>query len=75
VGSAVADAVARRTFDTAALEAWRTNRRGRTDPWRLGRTPVLRSDGLAFFRAKAAGLLDGEALLYRALRRGPWRRT
>jgi peptidoglycan/xylan/chitin deacetylase (PgdA/CDA1 family) len=75
VGSAVADAVARRTFDTAALEAWRTNRRGRTDPWRLGRTPVLRSDGLAFFRAKTAGLLDGEALLYRALRRGPWRRT
>jgi peptidoglycan/xylan/chitin deacetylase (PgdA/CDA1 family) len=74
VGSAGADRAARRTFRSAALDAWRTNRHGRIDPHRLGRTPVLRSDG-AFFRAKARGYLDGEALLYRALRRGPWGRS
>lgn len=72
VGSPAADRVARRLFDTAALRAWRTNRPGRTDAYRLGRTPVLRSDGSFFFRAKVRGLLDGEALAYRLLRRGPW---
>jgi len=72
-GSEDADRAARRLFRTAALHAWRTNRAGRTDPHRLGRTPVLRSDGHAFFRAKARGMLDGEAWVYRALRRGPWR--
>ena len=74
VGSREADAVARRLFDSAALDAWRTNRAGRVDPHRLGRTPVLRSDGTRFFRAKARGWLDAEALAYRALGRGPWAR-
>ena len=74
VGSLGTDRVVRRLFDTAALDAWRTNRQGTIDPWRLGRTPILRSDGLAFFRAKVQGRLDGEALIYRALGRGPWRR-
>jgi peptidoglycan/xylan/chitin deacetylase (PgdA/CDA1 family) len=75
VAGAAADRVARRLFATAALDAWRTNRRGQIDPHRLGRTPVLASDGFTFFRAKVRGLLDAEALLYRALRRGPWRRA
>jgi peptidoglycan/xylan/chitin deacetylase (PgdA/CDA1 family) len=74
VGSPAADRVARSLFDTAALHAWRTNRRGRIDRYRLGRTPVLRSDGPMFFRAKVRGLLNAEALAYRALRRGPWGR-
>jgi peptidoglycan/xylan/chitin deacetylase (PgdA/CDA1 family) len=74
VGSPAADRVARRLFDSAALDAWRINRAGATDPFRLGRTPVLASDGLAFFRAKVQGRLDGEALAYRLLGRGPWRR-
>jgi hypothetical protein len=74
VGSAAADRLARELFDSAALDAWRTNRAGTTDPWRLGRTPLLASDGLAFFRAKLQGRLDGEALAYRLLGRGPWRR-
>jgi peptidoglycan/xylan/chitin deacetylase (PgdA/CDA1 family) len=73
VGSPEADRAARRLFRSAALDAWRTNRAGRIDPYRLGRTPVLRSDG-ALFRAKARGYLDGEAWLYRALGRGPWGR-
>lgn len=74
VGSPVADRLARKLFDSAALDAWRTNRAGSTDPWRLGRTPLLASDGLAFFKAKLQGRLDGEALAYRLLGRGPWRR-
>jgi len=73
IGSAAADRAARRTFETAALNAWRTNRRERIDPYRLGRMPILRSDGPFFFRAKVGGRLDAEALAYRALRRGPWR--
>jgi glycosyltransferase involved in cell wall biosynthesis/peptidoglycan/xylan/chitin deacetylase (PgdA/CDA1 family)/ribosomal protein S18 acetylase RimI-like enzyme len=72
VASPTADLLARELFDSAALDAWRTNRAGAIDPWRLGRVPVLRSDGLAFFRAKARGRLDGEALAYRLLGRGPW---
>jgi peptidoglycan/xylan/chitin deacetylase (PgdA/CDA1 family) len=74
VGSAAADRAARRLFASAALDAWKTNRRGRIDPFRLGRTPILRSDGEAFFSFKARGLLDGEALAYRLVRRGPWGR-
>jgi peptidoglycan/xylan/chitin deacetylase (PgdA/CDA1 family) len=74
VASPAADRLARALFDTAARDAWRTNRRGRIDRHRLGRTPVLRSDGPLFFRAKAHGLLDAEGMVYRALGRGPWRR-
>jgi peptidoglycan/xylan/chitin deacetylase (PgdA/CDA1 family) len=74
VGSPTADRVARELFDSAALDAWRTNRAGAIDPWRLGRVPILASDGFAFFRAKVKGRLDGEALAYRALGRGPWGR-
>jgi len=72
VSSEAAERVARRMFASAAVDAWRTNRLGRMDLHRLGRTPVLSSDGWTFFRAKVAGRLDGEAWLYRALRRGPW---
>jgi peptidoglycan/xylan/chitin deacetylase (PgdA/CDA1 family) len=70
--SAAAERAARRRFATAALDAWRTNRGGRIDAHRLGRTPVMRSDRGFFFRAKARGQLDAERLAYRALRRGPW---
>ena len=72
VAGPAAERAARRLFDSAALR-WGTNRRGRIDPHRLARVPVLRSDGRAFFRAKARGMLDREAVAYRILRRGPWR--
>jgi len=75
VASAAADRIARSLFETAALDTWRSNRAGAMDPWRLGRTPVLASDGLTFFRAKVQGRLDGEALAYRLLGRGPWSRS
>jgi peptidoglycan/xylan/chitin deacetylase (PgdA/CDA1 family) len=75
VGSHEADRIARELYDTAALDGWRTNRWGQIDPHRLGRTPVLRSDGMGiFFRLKARGMLDGERYLYQAFRRGPWRK-
>jgi peptidoglycan/xylan/chitin deacetylase (PgdA/CDA1 family) len=72
VGSPVAEESARSLFASAAL-GWGTNRRGRIDRHRLQRTPVLRSDGMFFFRAKVRGRLDGEAAVYRAFGRGPWR--
>jgi peptidoglycan/xylan/chitin deacetylase (PgdA/CDA1 family) len=75
VGSEAADRVARRLFETAALHAWRTNRRARTDLHRLGRVPILRSDGQVFFRAKVKGFLEAESVVYRALGRGPWGRA
>ena len=75
VSSPAAEVAARAQFESAALGAWRTNRRGRIDPYRLGRAPVLRNDGVRFFEAKARGMLDGEGLAYRILRRGPWART
>jgi peptidoglycan/xylan/chitin deacetylase (PgdA/CDA1 family) len=74
VGGPAADAVARQLFDSAALDAWRTNRVG-FDPHRLGRVPILRSDGQFFFRRKVAGQLDSEAFIYKALGRGPWGRS
>jgi len=72
--SPAAERAARRHFATAALGAWRTNRAGRMDHHRLGRTPILRSDTGYFFRAKVRGQLDGERVAYRVLRRGPWAR-
>jgi peptidoglycan/xylan/chitin deacetylase (PgdA/CDA1 family) len=72
VASAAAERAALRLFRTAALPAWKTNRKGRIDLHRLGRVPVLRGDGTSFFRAKVNGMLDGEAFAYRILRRGPW---
>jgi peptidoglycan/xylan/chitin deacetylase (PgdA/CDA1 family) len=72
VGSPAADTICRRLFETAALDAWRTNRWGAIDPHRLGRTPILRSDGMAFFRMKVRGWLDHERHAYRVMGRGPW---
>jgi hypothetical protein len=74
VSSPAAERAVRGHFRSAALR-WQTNRRGRIDPFRLGRTPILRNDEGVFFRAKVAGRLDKEAVAYRLLRRGPWRRA
>jgi O-antigen ligase/peptidoglycan/xylan/chitin deacetylase (PgdA/CDA1 family) len=72
VASPEADGVARSLFASAAL-SWGTNRKG-GDPFDLRRVPILRSDGPFYFRAKVAGMLDGEAIVYRLVGRGPWRR-
>jgi peptidoglycan/xylan/chitin deacetylase (PgdA/CDA1 family) len=73
-GSAHAEAAVRQRFRSAALAASRVNRRGRTDPHRLWRTPVQCSDRLEHFQAKARGgmRLEGElrALVARVKYRG-----
>lgn len=73
VGSRAAKEAAENLFETSALYAWRTNRRGRIERHALGRTPILRSDGQRFFRAKVRGMLDHESFAYRIACRGPWR--
>ncbi len=73
IGSPAAERAARGLFATAALDGWRVNRRGATDPYRLARIPILRSDGQFFFRAKVGGRLNAERVLFQAARRGPWR--
>ncbi|MEO1057640.1 MAG: polysaccharide deacetylase family protein [Actinomycetota bacterium] len=61
-GSSAAEGEVRRRFTTAALARSRVNVAGQTDPHRLWRTPIQRSDGFEFFAAKAAGgmRLEGE---------------
>jgi peptidoglycan/xylan/chitin deacetylase (PgdA/CDA1 family) len=73
ISSNGADRAARKLFATAALGDWRINRRNELDPYRLGRTPVMRGDGPLFFRSKVKGRLRHEALAYRLLGRGPWK--
>lgn len=52
---AAAEARVRARFATAALAGTRRNVAGRTDVHRLWRSPVQRSDGMRFFRAKVHG--------------------
>ena len=54
-GSPAADAAVRARFASAALSGSRPNVAGRTDPWRLARSPVQTSDGTRFFARKLAG--------------------
>lgn len=54
-GSPAAEQEVRRRFRTAALAGTRPNPYGRTDPHRLRRSPVQVSDGMRWFRRKAAG--------------------
>jgi len=45
----------RTMFRSAAVAGTRANRYGRTDPWRLARSPVQRADGMHFFEQKLNG--------------------
>jgi peptidoglycan/xylan/chitin deacetylase (PgdA/CDA1 family) len=59
-GSPVADRLVRDRFASAAVAGTRPNRYGATDPWDLARSPIQVSDGMRWFRAKAAGGLGLE---------------
>jgi peptidoglycan/xylan/chitin deacetylase (PgdA/CDA1 family) len=61
-------AVARR-FRSAALAGTRVNRFGATDPQRLARSPIQRSDGMYWFHRKARGGLGLEDGVRRAANR------
>jgi peptidoglycan/xylan/chitin deacetylase (PgdA/CDA1 family) len=55
MGSAEADAAVRARFRSAAVAGTRANEYGRTDPYRLTRSPVQVSDGMRWFEAKVRG--------------------
>ena len=62
-GSAAADRAVRRRFRSAALGGSRPNRVGGTDPYRLARSPIQRSDGMRWFDRKLQGGMAAEELL------------
>lgn len=68
-GTADAQAAVRDRFRSAALAGTRPNPYGRTDPHRLHRSPIQRSDGLRWFRHKATGGMAFEDALRRLLDR------
>jgi peptidoglycan/xylan/chitin deacetylase (PgdA/CDA1 family) len=69
--SAAADRAVHARFRSAALAGTRPNRYGRTDPYRLARSPIQAGDGLRWFRAKALGGMSFEDDVRRVLNR--WR--
>ncbi|MGH9030605.1 MAG: polysaccharide deacetylase family protein [Acidimicrobiia bacterium] len=68
-GSPAAEAAVRRRFRSAALAGTRPNRYGRTDHYRLARSPIQVADGIRWFRHKAAGGMGLEDDLRRLLDR------
>jgi peptidoglycan/xylan/chitin deacetylase (PgdA/CDA1 family) len=68
-GSHAADREVRARFRSAALAGTRANRHGATDPFRLARSPVQRSDGMRYFRRKVDGGMALEDALRSALNR------
>lgn len=64
-----ADRAVRRRFRSAALAEIGANRYGRTDPYRLARSPIQRSDGMRWFARKLSGGMVLEGRLRRALNR------
>jgi peptidoglycan/xylan/chitin deacetylase (PgdA/CDA1 family) len=55
LGSPAAEQEVRRRFSTAAIGGTRPNPYGSTDPHRVRRSPVQVTDGMRWFRRKAAG--------------------
>jgi hypothetical protein len=69
MGCAKADAEVRARFDSAAVAGTRANPYGRTNPYRLARSPIQVSDGMRWFRHKVAGGMAFEDTLRRAINR------
>ena len=72
-GSPEADRLVRRHFRSAAIAGTRANRYGATDPWNLARSPIQVSDGMDWFRLKAAGGLGLEDAVRRTVNRVRYR--
>lgn len=66
-----ADRAVRAAFRSAALAGTRPNPYGRTDPYRLHRSPIQAGDEMRWFRAKVAGGMRFEDDMRRVLNR--WR--
>lgn len=73
MGSPAADAAIRDRFESAALAGTRVNEYGRTDPYRLARSPIQVSDGTRWFEAKTRGGMAFEDTLRRALNKARYR--
>lgn len=73
LGSPAAQAAVRGRFASAAVAGTRPNRYGRADPYRLHRSPVQVSDGMRWFRRKAAGGMALEDDLRRVVNRRRYR--
>jgi peptidoglycan/xylan/chitin deacetylase (PgdA/CDA1 family) len=69
MGSEAADATVRSRFVSAAVAGTHLNRYGATDPYRVARSPIQVSDGMRWFRRKAAGGLAFEDTLRQVLNR------
>jgi len=67
--SPAADAAVRKRFASAAIAGTRTNPYGSTDVHLLNRSPIQRSDGMRWFRRKAAGGMWAEDAMRRAINR------
>jgi peptidoglycan/xylan/chitin deacetylase (PgdA/CDA1 family) len=68
-GSPAAAAAVRSRFRSAAIAGTHANAYGRTDPYRLARSPIQVGDAMNFFRRKAAGGMRLEDALRRAANR------
>jgi peptidoglycan/xylan/chitin deacetylase (PgdA/CDA1 family) len=68
-GTPEADLAVRARFESAAVAGTRVNRYGATDPFRLARSPIQRSDGDRWFRHKAAGGMRLEDTIRRVVNR------
>lgn len=73
--NAAAEAEVRRRFRSAALAGTIANAYGRTDPYRLSRSPIQVADGMQWFRRKAAGGMSVEDNLRRIANRGRYANT
>lgn len=69
--SPAADAAVRARFRSAALAGTRPNVSGKTDVFRLSRSPIQRSDGVKYFERKLAGGMALEDTVRRVANR--WR--
>jgi peptidoglycan/xylan/chitin deacetylase (PgdA/CDA1 family) len=69
--SAEADRAVRARFRSAVLAGTRPNRYGRTDPYRLARSPIQAGDEMRWFRRKVAGGMGFEDDVRRTVNR--WR--
>jgi peptidoglycan/xylan/chitin deacetylase (PgdA/CDA1 family) len=69
LGTPAAQAAVRARFRSAAVAGTRPNRFGATDPYRLARSPIQRSDEIRWFAAKVAGGMRLEDDVRRAANR------
>lgn len=75
LSSVAVEAEVRSRFTSAALGGNRVNPYGRTDPYRLGRTPIQSSDAMRWFLRKKDGGLALEGSVREMLNRRRYRRA